>query len=57
MKKLLRITVIGFFLSGIAIAKTINIENRVQLNVPDNFNYIKIDNYSEYFQEFFEIQW
>ena len=54
MKKLLRITVIGLFLSGIAIAKTINIENRVQLNVPDNFNYIKIDNYSEYFQEFLE---
>jgi len=54
MKKVLTLTLIGFFISGIVQAKIISIENRVRLNVPDNFNYIKIDTYSEYFQELFE---
>jgi len=47
MKKLLAIIVLGLLLPCIAISKTINIENRVQLNVPDNFNYIKVDTPSE----------
>jgi hypothetical protein len=38
----------------IAISKTINIENRVKLNVPDNFNYVKVDTYSDLFEGFFD---
>ena len=46
--------VLGLLLPCIAISKTINIENRVKLNVPDNFNYVKVDTYSDLFEEFFD---
>jgi hypothetical protein len=54
MKKLLGIIVLGLLLPCIAISKTINIENRVKLNVPDNFNYVKVDTYSDLFEGFFD---
>ena len=54
MKKLLGIVVLGLLLPCIAISKTINIENRVKLNVPDNFNYVKVDTYSDLFEGFFD---
>jgi len=54
MKKLLAIIVLGLLLPCIAISKTINIENRVQLNVPDNFNYIKVDTPSEMLRPFLD---
>jgi len=46
--------VLGLLLPCIAISKTINIENRVKLNVPDNFNYVKVDTYSDLFEGFFD---
>lgn len=54
MKKILGIMVLGLLLPCIAISKTINIENRVKLNVPDNFNYVKVDTYSDLFEGFFD---
>ena len=54
MNKILGIVVLGLLLPCIAISKTINIENRVKLNVPDNFNYVKVDTYSDLFEEFFD---
>ena len=54
IKKLLGIVVLGLLLPCIAISKTINIENRVKLNVPDNFNYVKVDTYSDLFEGFFD---
>ena len=44
MKKLLGIIVLGLLLSGnILSAKTINIENKIQLDVPISHGFIKID--------------
>ena len=54
MNKILGIMVLGLLLPCIAISKTINIENRVKLNVPDNFNYVKVDTYSDLFEGFFD---
>ena len=54
MNKILGIVVLGLLLPCIAISKTINIENRVKLNVPDNFNYVKVDTYSDLFEGFFD---
>jgi hypothetical protein len=54
VKKILGILVLGLLLPCIAISKTINIENRVKLNVPDNFNYVKVDTYSDLFEGFFD---
>ena len=54
MKKIIGIVVLGLLLPCIAISKTINIENRVKLNVPDNFNYVKVDTYSDLFEGFFD---
>ena len=54
MKKILGIVVLGLLLPCIAISKTINIENRVKLNVPDNFNYVKVDTFSDLFEGFFD---
>jgi hypothetical protein len=54
MNKILWIVVLGLLLPCIAISKTINIENRVKLNVPDNFNYVKVDTYSDLFEGFFD---
>ena len=55
MKKLLGIVVLGLLLSHNSFAKTINIENKVLLKVPENFNYIKIeaDKVADYYVEFF----
>ena len=55
MKKLLGILVLGLLLSGNAFTKTINIEDKVLLKVPENFNYIKIetDEVADYYEEFF----
>ena len=35
--------VLGLLLSGNVFAKTINIENKILLNVPENFSYIKLE--------------
>ena len=43
MKKLLGIVVLCLLLSHNSFAKTINIDNKILLNVPENFNYIKIE--------------
>ena len=55
MKKLLGIVVLGLLLSHNSFAKTINIENKILLNVPENFNYIKIevDEVADYYEDFF----
>ena len=54
MKKLLGIVVLGLLLCHNSFAKTINIENKILLNVPENFNYIKIeaDEVADYYEEF-----
>ena len=55
MKKLLGIVVLGLLLSHNSFAKTINIDDKILLNVPENFNYIKIetDELADYYAEFF----
>ena len=55
MKKLLGIVVLGLLLSHNSFAKTINIDDKILLNVPENFNYIKIetDEVADYYTEFF----
>jgi len=55
MKKLLGIVVLGLLLSHNSFAKTINIDDKILLNVPENFNYIKIetDEVADYYAEFF----
>ena len=55
MKKLLGIVVLGLLLSHNSFAKTINIDDKILLNVPENFNYIKIetDEVADYYEEFF----
>ena len=55
MKKLLGILVLVLFWCHNSFAKTINIENKVLLNVPENFNYIKIDadDVADYYEDFF----
>ena len=54
MKKFLGILILSLLFSQTSFAKIINIENKLELNVPDNFNYVKVDEYNEYFDEFFE---
>ena len=46
-----------FLLSGNVYAKTINIEDKVILNVPENFSYIKLelDEAADYYEEFFSL--
>ena len=55
MKKLLGIVVLGLLLSGNGFAKTINIEDKILLKVPEDFNYIKIetDEVADYYEELF----
>jgi len=55
MKKLLGIVVLGLLDCNITFAKTINIDDKILLNVPENFNYIKIeaDKVADYYAEFF----
>ena len=47
--------VLCLLLSHNSFAKTINIDNKILLNVPENFNYIKIeaDKVADYYAEFF----
>ena len=55
MKKLLWIMALCLLLSHNSFAKTINIDDKILLNVPENFNYIKIetDEVADYYAEFF----
>ena len=55
MKKLLGIVFLGLLVCNITFAKTINIDDKILLNVPENFNYIKIetDEVADYYAEFF----
>ena len=55
MKKLLGIVVLGLLSAYNSFAKTINIEDKILLNVPENFNYIKLntDEVADYYKEFF----
>ena len=55
LKKLLGILVLGLLLSANVYAKTINIEDKILLNVPENFSYIKLeaDEAADYYEEFF----
>ena len=55
MKKLLGIVVLGFLIAHNSFAKTINIEDKILLNVPENFSYIKLetDEAADYYKEFF----
>ena len=55
MKKLFAIIVLGLLWCHTSFAKTINIENKILLNVPENFNYIKIEagEVADYYVQFF----
>ena len=55
MKKLLGIVVVGFLIAHNSFAKTVNIEDKILLNVPENFSYIKLetDEAADYYKEFF----
>ena len=57
MKKFLGFVVLGLILSGNVFAKTINIEDKILLNVPENFSYIKLetDEVADFYEEFFSI--
>ncbi|WP_440653256.1 SHOCT domain-containing protein [Candidatus Pelagibacter sp. HIMB1542] len=57
MKKILGILLIFFLWNNLSLAKTINIENKVTLNVPENFNYIKVnpDEVADYYADFFGV--
>ena len=54
--ELLGIVVLGLLLSHNSFAKTINIEDKIFLNVPENFNSIKIeaDEVADYYSDFFD---
>ena len=55
MKKILRIMFLSLLIAHNSFAKTINIENKILLNVPENFSYIKLetDETADYYKEFF----
>ena len=55
IKKFLGIVVLVLLSSGNVYAKTINIEDKILLNVPENFSYIKLeaDKAADYYEEFF----
>ena len=57
MKKLLGIVVIALLISLNVYAKKINIENKILLNVPENFSYIKLkaEDAADYYEEFFSL--
>ena len=54
MKKLLEIIFLYLLMSHNSFAKTINIEDKILLNVPENFSYIKLeaDQTADYYKEF-----
>ena len=55
MKKIIGILFLFLFWINFSFAKTINIEDKILLNVPENFNYIKLetDEVADYYEEFF----
>ena len=55
MKKIIGILLLFLLCNNLSLAKTINIENKVTLNVPENFNYIKVntDDVADYYADFF----
>ena len=55
MKKIIGILLLFLLWNNLSLAKTINIENKVTLNVPENFNYIKVntDDVANYYADFF----
>ena len=55
MKKIIGILFLFLFWNNFSFAKTINIEDKILLNVPENFNYIKLetDEVADYYEEFF----
>jgi len=55
MKKIIGILFLFLFWNNFSFAKTINIEDKILLNVPENFNYIKLetDEVADYYDEFF----
>ena len=57
MKKPLGILVLVLFWCHSSFAKTINIENKISLNVPENFNYIKMnaDEAADYYEDLFDL--
>ena len=55
MKKIIGILFLFLFWNNFSFAKTINIEDKILLNVPENFNYFKLetDEVADYYDEFF----
>ena len=55
MKKIIGILFLFLFWHNFSFAKTINIEDKILLNVPENFNYIKLekDEVADYYEEIF----
>ena len=55
MKKIIGILLLFLLWNNLSLAKIINIENKVTLNVPENFNYIKVntDDVADYYADFF----
>ena len=55
MKKIIWILFLFFIGNNFSFAKTINIEDKILLNVPENFNYIKLetDEVADYYEDFF----
>ena len=55
MKKIIEILFLFLFWNNFSFAKTINIEDKILLNVPENFNYFKLetDEVADYYEEFF----
>jgi hypothetical protein len=55
MKKIIGILLLFLLWNNLSLAKIINIENKVTLNVPENFNYIRVntDDVADYYADFF----
>ena len=55
MKKIIGILFLFFIWNNFSFAKTINIDDKILLNVPENFNYIKLetDEVADYYEQFF----
>jgi hypothetical protein len=55
VKKILKIIVLSLFFYQNSFAATINIENKILLNVPENFSYIKLEanEAADYYEDFF----
>ena len=55
MKKIIGILLLFLLWNNLSLAKIINIENKVTLNVQENFNYIRVntDDVADYYADFF----